>query len=243
MVYLIFILMDKIQIIPAIEIKNGLTLEAVKWGKGEYKEVEIEVAHSSNPLDIIRAYADIGFSEIFISDLDGILEDNPDYELLKQISFKTDIKIMADIGIWTPEDVLRLSKIKPVISSETFTSLNFLELPNEFVLAINTKDDVFLSGMNIELVEFLDLIRGSSKIREVMILDLSRIEGSSGPNIKLCGYVSDELPGVTTIYGGGVRSMKDVKKLYDLGINKVLVESALSSGEILKEIYSGFVKR
>jgi HisA/HisF family protein len=234
--------MDKIQIIPAIEIKDGKTIEAVKWHKGDYKEVEIEVGHSSNPLDTVRAYAEIGFSEVYISDLNGILEDNPDYELLKQISFKLDVKIMADIGVWTPEDVLRLSKIKPVISSETFTSLNFLEFPNEFVLAIDMRDDVFLSGMNIKLPEFLDIILGSSKIREVLILDLSRSEASGGPNTKLCSYILDELPGVTTIYGGGVNSMADVKKLYDLGVNKVIVESALSSGEMLKEIYSGFAK-
>jgi uncharacterized protein related to proFAR isomerase len=235
--------MDKIQIIPAIEIKNGKTIEAVKWREGGYKEVEMEVASSSKPLDTVRAYAEIGFTEIFISDLDGILEDNPDYELLKQISFKTEAKIMADIGVWTPEDVLRLSKIKPVISSQTFTSLNFLEFPNEFVLAINTRDDVFLSGMNIKLSEFLDIILGSSKIKEVMILDLSRAEGGiDGPNTKLCTYIMDELPGVSTIYGGGVKRIADIKKLYDIGVKKVIVESALSSGGILKEIYSGFVK-
>ena len=129
-----------------------------------------------------------------------------------------------------------------MIASETFSSLNLVEFPRDFVLSMDMREGEFLSEMNIPLDEFLKIIKDSAKIKEVMIADLGRACNRSGPNIELCRKVLKELPGKTVIYGGGVRNMLDIKELYETGINKVLVGTALHSGPILKELYGGLLK-
>jgi len=127
-----------------------------------------------------KAYESLGFSEVYISDLDGILDSKPNYELLQRISEETDITVMADIGSWSQEDVLDLPKVKPVIATETFSSLNVLNLPKDFVLSLDTRGGVLQSAMNISLEEFVKIIGDSGKINEVLVVDLDRVGSAVG---------------------------------------------------------------
>lgn len=230
--------MQKIQIVPAIETSNGKILSQNTLFNHKLNK---DIKHL-NPIEVAKKYEKIGFSEIYVSDLDGILNDNPDFELLKNIANKTSLSVMADIGVWSPEDVARLTNIKPVISSESFTSLNLLEFPKDFVLALITRDEKFLCGIDVSLNEFLDLVRDSSRIKEVLVVDLNCATKNSGPNLRLCKKVIEEMPEKTVLCGGGIRHISDIKALCDVGVKKAVVESALQTGELLKEIYAGFIK-
>ena len=234
--------MREIQIIPVIEVKDGRAIEAVKGKTVEYRELRSSTAGSSDPLDIAASLERIGFGEIFILDLDGIVDDRPNYEMLSTISQKTCLLVMADIGAWTLEDMLNLDRIKPVISTETFSSLNTLSFPRDFVLSLETRDEELLSAMNLPLKEFIRIIKDSTKIREILLVNRTRISTSMGPDIDLCSFVAKELSDRILMYGGGVRNMDDVHKLYDAGIQKVLVGSAIHSGALLKELFSGLAK-
>lgn len=230
------------QIIPIIDIKDGKVIEAVEGRRNTYRELSSRICESDDPFVLSQAYAALGFVEVYIADLDGILNSQPNYSLLQRISEEGSISVMADIGVWSQEDVLNLPKVKPVIATETFTSLNMLELPKGFVLSLDMRDDVFQSAMNLSLEEFINIIRDIKKIEEVLIIDLGRVGAAKGPNIELCMKVSALLPERTLMYGGGVRNIRDVQMLYEAGIAKVLVGSALHSGEILKDIYCGILK-
>ncbi|MEA3254942.1 MAG: HisA/HisF-related TIM barrel protein [Candidatus Altiarchaeota archaeon] len=139
---------------------------------------------------------------------------------------------MADIGLWSGDDFIKLEKVRPVIASETFSSLNLLGLPKEFILSIDTRGGELLSGMHLNLRDFLRIIVGSERINEVILLDLDRLGVLKGPNLGLCRYVLRRLSGKTIIYGGGVRDCRDLEALAGIGVNKVLVGSALHSGLI-----------
>lgn len=230
------------QIIPIIDIKDGKVIEAVEGRRNQYRELSSRICDSDDPFVLSRAYESLGFSEVYIADLDGILYSRPNYEILQRISEQTDVKVMADIGVWSLEDVLNLPKVKPVIATETFSSLNVLQLPNDFVISLDTREGVFQSAMNLPLAEFIRIIKDSAKMREILIIDLARVGASNGPNLELCMKVADYLPGKTLMYGGGVRDMQDIRMLYEIGISKVLVGSALHSGAILKDIYNGILK-
>lgn len=235
-------LMQKLEIVPVIDIKDGKAVQPDYCNPGKYTELSSRITNTSNPLKLALTYQKIGFREVYIADLDGILDYRPSYEVLSDISTKTELSVMADIGTWTLEDVYNLEKIKPVIASETFSSLNVVEFPRDFVLSMDMREGEFLSEMKITLDEFLLLIKDSDKIREVMVADLARACSRSGPNLDLCRKVRADLPGKIIIYGGGVRNMFDIKDLYELGVDKILVGTALHSGPILKELYSGIIK-
>lgn len=224
--------MEKIQVIPVIDIRDGKAVEAKGDGGDVYQELRSVICDSSHPLDVANVYAGLGFKEVYVADLDGILDSKPNLDLLRDISLKTGLFVMADIGVWSGDDFIRLGEVKPVIASETFSSLNLLGLPKEFVLNIDTRDGELLSGMHLGLRDFLRIVGSSERIDEILLTDLERLGVFKGPNLGLCGYVLGELSGKTVIYGGGVRGSGDLEALAGVGINKVLVGSALHSGRI-----------
>jgi len=229
-------------IVPVIDIKDGKVIQGVHGKKSGYTGLKSKAVPTSNPLELLIYYESLGFSEAYIADIDGILNSKPNYELLKDISFRTGMSLMADIGVWTLEDVLNLEKIKPVISTETFSSLNILAFPREFILSLDVRDKTLLTEMNLSLKDFLRIIKDSKRIDEVLLIDLTRVGLMNGPNLEACEYVQKALPDKKIMYGGGVRNMSDVEKLFSIGIKKVFVGSALMSGSLLEEIYFGIIK-
>ncbi len=230
------------QIVPIIDIKDGVAIEAALGRRNEYRELSSRLSDSNDPFKLSLVYERLGFTEVYVADLDGILDSKPNYDILRDISERTNLSVMADIGVWSMEDVLNLPKVKPVIATETFTSLNVLELPKDFVLSLDTREGEFQSAMNLPLKDFIRIIRDSKKITEVLLIDLARVGAAKGPNIELCMRVAGELLGKTLLYGGGVRNMRDIQMLYEVGIEKVLVGSALHSGAILRDIYNGVMR-
>lgn len=222
-------------IIPVIDIKDEKAVSG-KLGKfGEYEELRSVVCKSSNPLDVARTYEELGFDEVYIADLDGILDSKPNLEIIERIVENTEISVMLDIGIWSKEMIILMEEVKPVIASETFCSLNLLEFPHEVVLCIDMRDGEIIAETCGELFTFIDLIKDSTKIQEIILLDLSRMGFSQGPNLELCKNVVPRLPDKKIIYGGGVRDLPDVYALEQLGVDRVLVGAALHSGSIFKD--------
>jgi len=234
--------MQEIQVIPVIDIRNGRIIDSGNIRMARNSVPDTEILDARDPFELMQFYEGIGFSEIYVSDLDGIIDEKPNYDFFEKISIHTNLRLMADIGIWSLEDALKLSRIKPVISTGSFTSLNTLEFPGEFIISIDTMDGELLSPMNIPLSEFLSVIKDSRRINEVILMDYAHATIGNGPNIRLIDSVKKTLPDKSIIYGGGVRHIKDIKTVSDEGISKVLVGSALNSGEMLEEIYAGFLR-
>ncbi|MBN2251205.1 MAG: hypothetical protein JW724_03930 [Candidatus Altiarchaeota archaeon] len=231
--------MQKIRLVPAIDIKDGKAIEAVEGRRNQYRELKSNVTNSSDPLELAIAYENLGFTEVYIADLDGILNSRPNYDILKNISLRTKLSAMADIGFWSLEEVLNLERIKPVIATESFTSLNMLELPGDFVLSLDTRNGEFMSALNITLADFVKIIKDSVKIKEILLTDLARFGMPAGPNLELCRYAIKELPGKDIMYAGGIRNMEDIRELYETGIKKAVVGFGLHSGSILRDFYNG----
>ena len=70
-------------------------------------------------------------------------------------------------------------------------------------------------------------------IRRLIVLDLAGVGVSAGvPTIDLCQEIKAAYPDLEIWTGGGVRSIADVQKLDAVGIDGVLVASALHDGKI-----------
>jgi phosphoribosylformimino-5-aminoimidazole carboxamide ribotide isomerase len=68
-------------------------------------------------------------------------------------------------------------------------------------------------------------------VSEVIVLDLVRVGSSEGVNAVFLKNVLEEVP-VNVYVGGGVRDIKDLLDLKNLGVSGVLVATALHSGKI-----------
>ena len=70
-------------------------------------------------------------------------------------------------------------------------------------------------------------------VTRMIVLDLHRIGRSSGvATLELCQRIQQRHPNVKLITGGGVRSQEDITALADLGMDGVMVASALHDGHL-----------
>ena len=68
-------------------------------------------------------------------------------------------------------------------------------------------------------------------VSEVIVLDLARVGSSEGVNVDFLKKMLETTP-MDVYVGGGVRNIKDLVELKNLGVSGVLVASALHSGKI-----------
>jgi phosphoribosylformimino-5-aminoimidazole carboxamide ribotide isomerase len=71
-------------------------------------------------------------------------------------------------------------------------------------------------------------------VSQIIILDLTRVGSGEGVNMS---FLTEVLRNITAkvLVGGGVRDVKDLVELKDLGVFGVLVATALHSGKISLE--------
>jgi uncharacterized protein related to proFAR isomerase len=90
------------------------------------------------------------------------------------------------------------------------------------------------------LSDFIEVIKDTVRIKEIILLDLERLEATElGPNVELCRRVVPKLPKKKIIYGGGVRGLYDIYSLKDAGVDRVLLGTALHSGSIFRDAETG----
>ncbi len=221
--------------IPTLDILDGKAVSGKLGKTNEYEELKSVVCDSSDPLDVARTYEDLGFTEVYIADLDGIVDSKPNLEVIEEIVSKTRLSAMVDLGIWSNDMILLMKKVKPIIAAEMFCSLNLLEFPHDVILCIDVVDGKLVSEVHGDLFDFLKLICDSTRIKEIILLDLNRFGLSEGPNIELCRSVAESLPEKKIIYGGGIRCLYDIYALRQVGADRVLIGAALHSGVIFKD--------
>lgn len=68
-------------------------------------------------------------------------------------------------------------------------------------------------------------IFNEKEVDELALLDISATRGSHGPNFELVQDVASECF-MPLAYGGGIRGIEDAKRLFGLGVEKVVLRSA-----------------
>ncbi len=63
-----------LKIIPVIDILAGIAVHAVKGKRREYKSLESILFKSVEPVEIAKAFKTLGFNELYIADLDSIVD-------------------------------------------------------------------------------------------------------------------------------------------------------------------------
>jgi len=209
---------------------------------------------SADPLDVALTFKALGFSELYIADLDAIMTDHPNFPILKQIADKTGLSLMVDAGVadlGRAEKLLRSNVSKVVIGTETLSSISFVGEAVRFlgkervVVSLDLKGEKLIS--RFELGKFsnpLDFLQELQEIgvNQVIMLDLDRVGGGEGVNMPLLkGMLKNRK--VKVFVGGGVRDIKDLVKMQEIGVFGVLIATALHSGRIsLKELrHAGFL--
>ncbi len=231
------------KVVPVIDILNGVTVHAVRGKRSEYHSLTSVLCDSANPLEVASALKTIGFSELYIADLDAITGKGDNFDHIKQIAEKTGLELMVDAGVTDmqrAEVLVESQASKVIVGTETLRTLKFLtdalqrfgsdrvavslDLKQRNVLSVSPQ----ISSTNAVT---LALRLQSLGLKELIVLDLARVGSSEGVDQDLLRQLLQRLQ-IKVDVGGGVHDIKELLVLRGLGINAALVATALHSGKI-----------
>jgi len=232
-----------LKVIPVIDILNRQVVHAVKGRRSQYKPLESILTKSTDPLSVAEAFKLLGFSEIYIADLDSIIDCRDDFGQIRQVTEKTGLSLLVDVGVTGIERAHRLMDSgvqKIVIGTETLKSKAFVaEALQHFgsghvLISLDLKDGKVLTQPDFngptEPMQLLKEFRtfGAS---QVIVLDLSRVGSGEGVDF---AFIEETIPetGMNFYVGGGVRNLNDLKRLQSLGVAGALISTSLHNGKI-----------
>ena len=234
------------KLIPVIDILNGIVVHAVRGKRGEYQPLKSILTQSIEPLEVANAFKTLGFSELYIADLDAITKDRVNFQVLKHIADETELKLMVDAGVTDlkrAEKLLDIGVSKVVIGTETLQNKSFVGeavrvfKSDQVIVSLDLRGDKVLVKLGFTgcadpmclLSEFFGM-----GVSSVIVLDLARVGSGEGVNVDFLKKARKE-QALDIYVGGGVRNIKDLVEIKDLGLSGVLVATALHSGRISVE--------
>lgn len=214
---------------------NGLTVHAVKGERREYKPLESLICRSTDPVEVASIFSRIGFSHIYVADLDAILYKMPSWDLYSKLKSAAR-HLILDSGVRSYGECVKLLDLGidyVVIGSETFESMEELKdileaYSGRVIVSVDLMNRQILSPIQsvrkLRVEEYLRILSGFG-LRSAIVLELSRVGSGLGVDIDMVRSLTSL---VDRLYvGGGVRSIEDIDALRELGVYGVLIATAL----------------
>jgi len=232
-----------LKIIPVIDILNRKVVHAVKGQRHNYQPLESILFKSTEPLEVAKGFKALGFSELYVADLDAIIDCSTDFGFFKHIVEETGLSLMVDSGVTSIDRAKKLFESgvsKLIIGTETLQNKNFVAQAVEFfggsrvVVSLDLKGDKILVKLGFDgCLSPVCLLQDFEQmgISQVIVLDLARVGSGEGVNTDFLKKVIAEV-GVDVFVGGGVRDINDLVELRNLGVSGALIATTLHTGKI-----------
>lgn len=228
-------------IIPAVDIKNGKCVQLVQGEPGT-EQVVIE-----NPAEVAKQWEQKGAKKLHIVDLDGALGSGRNLSIVKEIIEKTKSPIQMGGGIRSVSDAKKLLEIgvnTVIIGTMAIKNPEIIkELSNEYgceriCVSLDSKNNKVVThgwkeSTDKTPIEYAKLFEkmGAGSILFTNVDVEGLLNGINLEPIKeLLNNVS-----IPIIYSGGITSVDDLKVLSDIGVDFVVIGSALYKGLITLE--------
>ncbi|HDQ05451.1 MAG TPA: hisA/hisF family protein [Candidatus Bathyarchaeota archaeon] len=231
------------KVIPVIDVLNGVAVHGIRGERERYQPLKSVLCQSTDLLAIASAFESLGFSSLYLADLDAILGKSGNFNVYRQIMAETGLDLMVDAGIADfakAEEVLATGVSRIVVGSETLESLDFLGQAvkafgeDRVVVSVDLKEGKVLSASraiaSMDAVSFAQEL-GKLGVSQVILLDLTRVGTEQGINCELLRSVLEKT-GVEVLVGGGIRSLKELEELRKLGVSGALVATILHNGKL-----------
>ena len=218
------------KIIPVIDVLGGRVVHAVRGRRKEYQPLKSILCASTDPVDVAAALKSLGFDELYVADLDAITRGQANFSIFKNIADKTGLELMVDAGIDNlkkAESVLESHVSKVIIGTETLPSASLvaeaIELfgSEKVVVSLDLMGERVISGFELgALKDPVALLREFQEagVSQIIVLDLGRVGSGEGVNMSFLKKVLRNIKAKVFV-GGGVRDVKDLVELKDLGVS------------------------
>lgn len=235
------------QIIPAIDIRNGKCIRLIQG------DIRDETIYSKEPLEVAKLWQVNGAKLIHIVDIDGAITGRPkNMDLIMKIIRALKIKIQVGGGLRNEAYIrkyLRVDVKRVILSTLAVTNEKFLKeilkkYEDKIVVGVDAKDGrLAVRGWknitNIRVTDFIKKIEQSG-VKRIIYTDIKRDGVLQGPNIKSIIEVLKNT-NMKVIVSGGISRLKNIERLMQIekrfeNLEGVIIGKALYTGKIdLKE--------
>lgn len=214
------------RIIPVIDLKDGQAVHARQGRRDTYKPIASPLCANCDVYRVLDAFLGVyPFDAVYIADLNA-LAGNDDHDALIAGVLQTypGIDFWIDRGGVAGADALdERANYYAVLGSESLTEETVSDMQRfggRFILSLDF---------------FGDLPRGPQALfnesrywpEQVIVMTLGRVGGKQGPDYRRLETYRRDYPDTKFIAAGGVRDYDDLLRLKTLGIDQVLIASAL----------------
>ncbi len=235
-------------IIPVLDLLDGVVVRGVAGRRSEYRPISSCLTPSTDPLDVASAIRDaLALDFFYVAELDAILGVDFELNTLRELN-AVGAGIMVDAGVRSMQTAASLfdAGIHTVIAGlETIPGPNLLgQLCREFgseriCFSLDVKGGAPLGRLDAwASSDPLDLATEAIDcgVTRIIVLDLARVGVAGGTGTdQLCGQLRSRFPNVQLTTGGGVRGAQDILDQRAIGVENVLVASAIHNGSIDRE--------
>ena len=236
--------MNRFRIIPVIDILNSQAVHAIKGEREKYKPLKSVIINGSNPTRIaLKLKNEYFFNELYIADLDAILQSKPNITILSKIIHISGVEIMIDPGIKTKEEVEKYFKLNLkslILGLETLRDINVIRErlklfdTNKVVVSVDMYNGVIKTNIKeVESVVILEYyyLHAALGVVNIILLDLYKVGQKMGGISALYLKVREQFNGEILV-GGGIKDIQDIKEYKSNNFSGVLIGTALHDGSI-----------
>ena len=232
------------QLIGVIDLRHGVPVHAIAGERNRYVRHH-DSGQPLRPVDLIGRYRRHGVRRFYVADLDGIVDHNPRWDLLNELTADLiqNERLLIDAGWGGNETESELHPIRQMVTEHP-NRVSFVaaaesaatgESPSRLASVIGASR-VWLGfdyrggnwlGRNGTEASWIKAA-GKKNFAGIVVLDLATVGLAEGPSTEpIVRRVKAALPDVAILTGGGVRDDVDVARLNAAGASGCLVATML----------------
>ena len=227
------------QVIPVIDLLNGTVVHAQQGQRQHYQPIQSVLSASSDVFSIVEGLLKLyPFRTIHIADIDAITNTGSHFEQIELLS-----GLYPQVTWWVDNGVRNVNarllyapqaNIRAVFGSE---HIHTLQDYRAISYAYASRQVLSLDMLSYKELGAAELhITGLYWPDDVLCMTLNNVGSNGGPDIARLQTLQSlnrmRKKTANIFAAGGVRNIKDLIALKQLGLNGALVASALHNGEI-----------
>lgn len=232
------------QIIPAIDLKDG---KAVRLVKGEMQNCKVY----GEPLDFAKKFEEMGAKWLHIVDLDGAFAGSPtNLAQIQKIRENCRLKIELGGGIRNEKTIAKYIDLginRVILGSVALKNIDFaLKMAEKYPLVIGidarngrVSTDGWAKDSDIKATDFASNFKNST-VEAIICTDILRDGMLEGVNVDFSAEIA-VASGIPTIASGGFLSEDEIARLAKSGVSGVIVGKAYYEGKVdLEKIFKQY---
>ena len=223
-------------ILPAIDLKDG---KAVRLTKGLMETAKI---YSDEPWQVAKRFEELGSEWVHLVDLNGAFAGEPkNLKQIKKIRENCNLKLELGGGIRDEETIkmyLKLGINRIILGSIAVKNPQFVkDMAKKYPIVVG-----------IDAINGIVAVEGWDKVSNIRAITLAKEFANAGVEAIICtdigrdGMLSGvnidftldmaKASGVETIASGGLKDIKDIKRLINAGVDGTIVGKAFYEGTL-----------